>query len=177
VCSYSPHEPEVYLSWTEQHQHMSPQEAAIRVGELTEQFGGFVSVVGDSGGLGAAYVLEMQKHWALPIVPAEKQHKLAYIRLFNGELANHRLFIVAPHCDTWIDEASILLWSDTTQTKENQSQHNDSTDAALYAWRECRHYATSERTKEVETDDPFERSLYERQQAIEWQQSVLSPWD
>ena len=147
VCAYSSYEPEVICCWTEEHKGMSPTDAAHRISELTEQFGRFESIVGDSGGLGAAYVLEMTKHFAIPISPAEKQHKLAYIRLLNGELANNRLKIVSPYCSTWINQAKNLLWSDGTRTKENQSQHNDSCDALLYCWRECRHYSTVTRPK------------------------------
>jgi hypothetical protein len=168
VNSYSPHEPEVYLSWTEEHHGMSPSDAARRTNELEEQFGGFVAMVGDSGGLGAGYMLEMQKHWAIPMMPAEKQHKLAFIKLMNGELANNRYKVVAPFCQTFISQAKTLLWKDATRTKENQSQPNHSTDAALYGWRQCRHYSTAERPEPRNTADPYELHLIDVAQQREW---------
>ena len=153
VCTYSPHEPEVYIEWAEQHSHMSPSDAARRVNELSEQFGGFVSMVGDSGGLGAAYHLELRKHFAIPINPAEKTQKLGYIKLVNGELAAGRLKVIPHMAEPWCQQAKLLLWSDSQKNRENQSQHNDLTDAALYAWRECRHYSAHDRPAESGYDD------------------------
>jgi hypothetical protein len=174
ISAYSPHEETVYLEHTEEHSRMSPQEASKYMSVLTEQWasadaahgveGGFDSIVGDAGGLGAAYMLEMTKHWAIPINPAEKQHKLAYIKLFNGELHDGRLKIVEPECESWMTQARTLMWQNGQQLKENQSQPNDSTDAALYSWRECRHYTAVDRYVDpVELiDDPIERSMVER---------------
>jgi len=181
VTAYTPYEPEVFLDWTEEHTGMSPSDAARRINELTEQFGGFQAVVGDSGGMGAAYILEMQKHWALPIVAAEKQHKLAFIRLFNGELANGRFKVVAPHCETWTKQATNLMWADGKQEKENQSQPNDSTDAGLYSWRECRHYATAQREEDKQPVNPFaahKQALMDRHNKDEWNKTGTewNPW-
>jgi len=161
VCAYSPHEPCIYGVWCEEHTNMSPSESAKRCCELEEQFGGFEFMVGDSGGLGAAYMLEMQKHWAIPVEPAEKKNKRAFIRLQNGELANGRFKILADFCPTWVTQAKYLLWKNDNQLIENPSQANDSTDAMLYCWRECRHYVTRER-KVVSDKDPFELAAEQR---------------
>jgi hypothetical protein len=161
VCAYSPHEPCIYGVWCEAHKNMSPSESAVRALELEEQFGGFEFMVGDSGGLGAAYVLEMQKHWAIPVEPAEKKNKRAFIRLQNGELANGRFKIIPEFCQPWVTQAKYLLWKNDNQLIENPNQENDSTDAMLYCWRECRHYVTRER-KVVSDKDPFELAAEER---------------
>ena len=180
VCTYSEHEPEVYIEWAEQHTHMSPSDAAHRVNELSEQFGGFVSIVGDQGGLGASYHLELRKHYAIPINAAEKTQKLGYIKLFNGELANGRLKVIPVTTEAWCSQAKLLLWSDSQKNKENQTQHNDLTDAALYAWRECRHYSVHERPADTldDIDDPYERAIVEKHQRKLWEAPVLDvhPW-
>jgi hypothetical protein len=158
VCAYSPFEPTVYGVWCEEHKGMSPTDSAMRAEELQEQFGVFDFMVGDAGGLGAGYVKEMQKHWAIPIEAAEKRHKLSYIRLFNGELANGRFKVIPDFCPQWVEQAKTLLWKNPNRLIEHPSQHNDSTDAMLYCWRECRHYTTHERAKKKDAD------AYEQQQ-------------
>ena len=180
VCTYSEHEPEVYIEWAEQHTHMSPSDAARRVNELSEQFGGFVSMVGDQGGLGAAYHLELRKHFAIPMNAAEKTQKLGFIKFFNGELANGRLKVIPHTAEAWCSQAKLLLWSDSQKNKENQSQHNDLTDACLYAWRECRHYSAHERPTNTldDIDDPYERAILERHQKRLWEAPPqdVHPW-
>jgi len=174
VCAYSPHEPAVYGVWCEEHKGMSPSEAAVRALELEEQFGGFEFMVGDAGGLGAGYILEMQKHWAIPIEPAQKRHKLAYIRLMNGELSNGRFRVIPDFCNEWCQQAKSLMWKNPNHLIEHPGQHNDSTDSMLYCWRECRHYATHERTK-PKLEDPYEqRALEEAEKrkqltAVNWE--------
>ena len=161
VCAYSPHEPIIYGVWCEGHKNMSPSESAVRACELQEQFGSFEFMVGDSGGLGAAYMLEMQKHWAIPVEPAEKKNKRAFIRLMNGELANGRFKVIPAFCPEWTSQATCLMWKNDNKLIENPSQENDATDAMLYCWRECRHYITRERQPK-EDKDPYELAAEER---------------
>ena len=172
VCAYSAHEPEVYLVKTEEHSRMSPSDAARRIQELTEEFGDFEFMVGDQGGLGAAYHLEFQRHFSIPMQAAEKTNKLGFIKLFNGELANGRLKVIPQHCETWVNQAKLLLWSDSQRQKENQSQHNDSCDAALYCVRACRHYGTNERQVDPSAI-AIEEMAKRDPEGAEWMQELL----
>ena len=167
VLAWSPYEPEVYLLWTEEHHRMSPSEGAKRTNELSEQYA-FEFIVGDSGGLGAGYLLEAQKHFGIPMQPAEKQNKAGYVKLLNGEMNRGRFKVVRGGCQSFIVQAGSLLWANDKHEKENPNQDNHSTDCALYGWRQARHYETDQRppTPPIERDEiecEMER-LYERQQ-------------
>jgi hypothetical protein len=172
VLAFTEHEPEVYLRHTEQHHHMTSDMAAKRIRELEEEYGGFVTMVGDGNGLGSLFHLELAKEKGIFFQNADKANKLGFIKLFNGSLNAGTLKIVAPYCEAFINQAKVLLWSDTQKLQENQSQHNDVCDAALYGWRYCRHYATHERQVDpsaVAIDDMAKRDP----EGAEWMQELL----
>lgn len=170
VCAYSPHEKEVYLVHTEEHNRMSPSDAARCVNELSEKFLGFESIVGDAATAG--YNLELQKHFAIPIHNAEKREKLGYIKLFNGQLANGLLKVIPAECESWVKQARNLIWSPTQKNKEHQSLHNDSTDAALYAWRACRNYSQHERILDP-TEEWLEKKAKVDPEGAEWLREII----
>jgi hypothetical protein len=178
IHAYNEFDPTVYQVWAEEHERMSPSETAMRTEELSQTWGGFDYMVGDAGGLGAAVMLEMQRHFAIPVQAAEKQHKAAYIRMMNGEMANGRYKVLAKNCRPWCEQAKTLLWKNEEHLVENQSQHNDATDAALYGWRACRHYsATARVVRNTAQVDDIEQALIDRRGRDELFGGVDAIWD
>jgi hypothetical protein len=167
VCAFTPFEHTIYLCWVEEHSHMHPSAAAKRYKELEEQFNAFDMIVGDCT---PGYVSEMQQEFAIPVVAAERTHKVAFINLMNGALANGQLRVVDKFCKPWTSQALALQWADDKHLKERQSQHNDSCDAALYSYRACRHYSAQMRVDEEKFEDEYEEYLINK--AREHQRSV-----
>jgi len=121
---------------------LSPSDAAIETRKLKEQYP-FSRIIGDTGGLGAGYELEAQRRFKLPIEAAEKQNKLGYIKLLNGELERSRIKIVASECEPLSTEWLELPWHEN-QEKESPGFDNHCADACLYAWRSTFAYTQQE---------------------------------
>lgn len=101
-------------------------------------------IVMDTGGLGKMIVEEMRRRYKLPIMPAEKTAKAAFISLMNNDLLAG-VFKVC-HGSKWIAEAEILQWNED-RTAEDDRFENDLCDATLYAWREAFHWQKPIRQK------------------------------
>src|SRR5205807_2475481 len=95
-------------------------------------------VVVDSGGLGKAFVEEMKQRHGLPVQAAEKTHKAAYVALLNGDLDASLVKVrrTGPLAGEW----SVLAKDPDDPTKEAENLPNHCSDAALYGWREARHF-------------------------------------
>jgi hypothetical protein len=102
--------------------------------------------VGDVGGLGKAYAEEMRSgRFSIPVEPARKEGKAAYIRLLCGALENGQLRVYGPECADLIAQWTTLP-KDPVTGEEVKGCENHAADAALYAWRESLAYAEEERT-------------------------------
>ena len=109
-------------------------------------------IVGDTGGLGKAFVEEARQRHQLPIEGAQKQNKRAYIELFNDALLAGALKIYDPRAQEWIDEALICQW-DAKREREDAAYSNHRLDAALYGWRELKAFLEPEKPK-TEAPEP-----------------------
>lgn len=138
VLAFTKQLPTVYLvDWFGQSKLIPAQWAEI-IGGFVARYAP-VAVVADAGALGKAIVEELKTRYALPIKPAEKSKKVAYIDMLNGDLISARLMLKhgAPH----IDEMRLLQWDpDSNRTREDPRGSNDRVDSLLYGWRECRHW-------------------------------------
>ena len=104
-------------------------------------------VVGDVGGLGKSYSEEMRRRFGIPVVPAQKNDKLGYIRLLNGALKAGTIKVVRPACADLVHQWSTLP-KDPKTGMEVAGFDNHASDAALYGWRESFSYV--ERPKATE---------------------------
>lgn len=102
-----------------------------------------MAIVGDHGGLGKAICMEFQQRYHIPIKPAEKANKRAYIELLNGDLLSGMMKIQAG--TPLAHEMSSLQWDADRPEKEDERTPNDLCDSNLYAWREAKHYLGEER--------------------------------
>lgn len=116
---------------------MLPRDAALVAKELSAKYR-FSTIVGDAGGLGKPYVEEARRIFGVPIRPAQKQAKRAYIELMSGELKAGNIRVVGSTCAQWIDEAEKLQWEDESHEAEHPGFANHCLDAALYGYREAK---------------------------------------
>lgn len=111
-----------------------------------------ISMVADHGGLGKAICEEFNRRYHLQIKPAEKTKKAAYIELFNGDLIGGAIKI--PFGSPLEIEMRVHQWDPDRPGKEDDRTQNDLCDAALYGFRECRHFLGEVPIKGPEKDTP-----------------------
>ena len=121
---------------------LTPSQGADETHRLAEQYEAAI-VVGDSGGLGKAYIEEARLRHALPIESADKLGKRAHIEHLNGDLraSPPRLRIVGDSNRQLCDELEVLQWDlrypeddPRWHTREDARFSNHLPDALLYAW-------------------------------------------
>lgn len=91
------------------------------------------AIVADTAGLGDALLDELSNVYGIKIAPAVKKDKNDAIELFNGDLIDGRVKILA---NSSLEEQLLTLqWAEDQygKIKENKAQANHSTDAAIYA--------------------------------------------
>ena len=127
---------------------MLPAEISEMLKEIIEVYEP-TSVVCDTGGLGKSIVEEMRARYGLPIKAAEKKNKASYIEIMNSDLNANCVMVMQglPLLEEW----DILQWDDSFR-KEDKRFDNHLSDAALYAYRESRHYISMDYEESPQKD-------------------------
>ena len=129
--------PDFYIVEDYKRSKMLPSEIAQLIKKYRDEYQIKV-MVADTGGLGRSIVEEFRRRHGLNLRAAEKRNKLSYIELMNSDLSAGRVKVLSG-CSI-LDEWRLLQW-DEDRRKEDKRFDNHISDAALYAWRESRHYA------------------------------------
>lgn len=120
-----------------------PSAVASRVEVLMARFP-YSRIVADTGGFGKGYVEEMRKKFSMPITPANKVEKVAYIEMLNGDLRSGALQICKDRNQELLDEIMLLQWDENKLGRNmfnfDRRFHDHLCDAMLYAWREAFHH-------------------------------------
>jgi len=171
VASFSRDLPNVYFGESIKKQHMIPTEIGEAVQVLDKRYN-FTSIVCDTGGLGKSIAMELRQRFGIAIKPAEKTAKFTNIELLNGDLRAGR--VKALIHSQLIDEWKLLQW-DEDRKKEDERFANHLADAALYAYRECKHYLY-EPALDIPTGPAEEARQIERQLAEKMQHEEKQSW-
>jgi ribosome modulation factor len=153
------HDPVLYVIHNEKHEGWAPTAIANRIRELSLRYR-FQKIVGDSGGIGKAYIEEARQRWLIPIDPAEKANKRGYQELINGDLHNGRILFLRATTLALRKELKELCWKNAKRTEEHPSMQNNACDSFLYIWREARNY----REQPAKTAIPYGTPEYIKQQ-------------
>lgn len=111
------------------------------------------SMVIDEGGLGKLIANEIRRRHKLPVKPAEKTQKGAFIKLFNAALRRGEFLCRA---DSVFAEEAGLVRKDFKALADGKLRelptskggyHGNATDVCLYGWRECKAYFEREEPK------------------------------
>lgn len=116
-------------------------------------------------------VEHLRKVYRLPLVIAQKQGKLDFIRHMNTDLITERIKVVKSKCMDLITEWAALIWDDRARIPtEKEGCDNHAADAALYAWRDALHFMAGDRPKkpaspwsEEAADEFWERAAAEQE--------------
>ncbi len=123
-------------------------------------------IIGDLGGMGAAFGIEFQRRHGIPIEPADKVNKRGYIGLMNGAIERGELVVVERANGPLLKELAELPWSDDTRQKESPGFDNHLADALLYSWRAA--WSFLQQPKAAPLTDPME--VIRAQTADIWRQ-------
>lgn len=178
VLGWREHDPTVYILGSWKVANLAPSEAAERI-EALERALHFDAIVGDLGGLGKAFSQEIQRRHHVPIEAADKNNKLGYIALFNGDLEKGLIKVVRGACEPLTTEWQELPWHES-RSKEMGGFDNHCADGALYGWRRC--VAFVERPKpppltRIELLDAEENALMEQAEADAERETRAQWWE
>jgi hypothetical protein len=143
VFGYSPKERILWHVYSFERRNMYARTIAeLLIGEElnADKPGGLIgatgwpeAIVSDNAGLGDAMLDELGNVYGIRITAAIKRDKFDAIANFNGDLIDGRVKILKG--STLEDQLMTLQWAEDQfgKIKENRSQANHSTDAAIYA--------------------------------------------
>lgn len=140
---------------------MSIDDIARHTKDLIKDFGPFTIMVADTGGYGRGIVTDLQTRHSLPFVAAEKgRDKLGNIAQMNSDFICGHI-----RCNPQSDLA--IEWKKLTRRYRVSDQkvlltHSDLGDAALYAWKASKHYASRE--DRTAKPDKYTAQWYEMQE-------------
>jgi hypothetical protein len=134
VIGWRKGDPVTYVVESMKENDKTVTDSAERVKEYQKRYS-FSRIIGDLGGMGAAFGIEFQRRHGIPIEPADKVNKRGYIGLMNGAIERGELVVVESTNGPLLKEMADLPWSDDTRQKEAPAFDNHILDAMLYSWR------------------------------------------
>lgn len=149
VCwCYRESDPNIYERFSWKKSGASPGEVAAQVRVLENEIGPIGRKVGDTGGGGKVTVNEMAKREKLVFAAAKKTDKRAIVRYMNGDFTGGRVKV--KRGSPLADEYATLIKNPDDPETEDPACQNHCADAALYSFRDARHYDAEEPDDEPE---------------------------
>ena len=160
VCMAGSDSRKICIVHSESMTAVGPSDIAARIQTLFDEYKP-VSLVVDAGALGAGYLRDFQQVYGLPATAAEKQNKLGYRKLLNGDFERGDVAIWEPGNSELVAELQNLQWNkDGTDSEKGQPDHL--TDAMAYGWRAMRELSGEETEPLPKPGTP---AYYEAQEA------------
>ncbi len=138
VGAYSLDSPYLYITHEYKAVNKTPSDVATVIQTLYHTYNP-VKIVGDAGGLGKAFIAQVQQQYQIPVDPAEKLDKVAFISLLNDELNAGRIKIDA-NCTELIKELTNFKWKDPQAKLLPDKAEDHLCDSLLYLYRLSLHY-------------------------------------
>jgi len=115
---------------------------------------------------------ELRSRLSVPLLKAEKNPKVAFIRLMGDDMQTKKIVLVGDRCEPLSDEWQALSWDVTNpaKPKPDPSAEDHLADAALYGWRHCYHYL-----KTVAPSQSLAKT--DAQRVEEHRRRANRPWD
>lgn len=122
-----------YVVESDKRSGMDPTAVGELVTELTQRYA-FSRVIGDLGGMGLSFGVELQNRFQIPMEPAKKQNKLGNIMLLNGALERGNVVIVEGQNLKLAKELEELPWKDENHQEVAPGHDDHLFDALLYSY-------------------------------------------
>lgn len=137
VWAYSDHSPNLYSVYQFKRSGWYMEDWANKMLEVMDIYKPG-SIVADHGALGKAICEDIRRRYGIPLKPAEKAQKWGAIDQLNSDLHTGRIKI--KYGSELQKEMAMLQRDPDRDNKEDARTPNDLCDAALYGYREARHY-------------------------------------
>jgi phage terminase large subunit len=169
LCAYHQHDDHLYVVRTFNKNHMTFDAVVAKIQEfLRHPVEAPVKIIID--GANKQGVESMRIRSTIPFEYADKQGKVDFIEMLNGDLIQGKVLL---HRDnrTLIQEMMGLVWKTDgekilTPKKEHPALSNHLCDALLYAWRNGYHFHS---TTPVKTVVKYSKEWYEEQAKDIWE--------
>lgn len=152
ICVWAFHResPNIYLVEDWQQSKLSVSDLASVIKKLDKLYPHARKVI-DTGGLGKKITEELLQRHQIHLEPADKTQKLSFIELMNDDF--RRGIIKVKPSSPIIEDWRLLQWDlDEEKPVEDSRFDNHRPDAALYSWREARHFTFKEEVKKAPID-------------------------
>lgn len=175
VCwEWREHDPTLRLVYEFKKSKLTLTELAAILADLQIQYPNAKKVI-DTGGLGKKITEELIARYKIHLEPAEKIRKLEYIALMNEDL--RKGLIKVPEGSKLIEEWRLLQWDrDFNPPKIDERFENHLSDAALYSWREARHYTAKAKVVKPGIDSNEHMRQYWDQQSKKHAKKANANW-
>jgi hypothetical protein len=122
---------------------------------------------------------EIKNRHGLQLQIAEKTDKATYLRLMKDDFVTKRAFLLDKETEPLQEEWEALQWVNDQKEKEDPRCQNHSSDSALYAWREARHFTYREEDKEPhrDTSDYMEKRAKEEAEQMRREAEERDEWN
>lgn len=143
VMAYSQQAGAVHVLESYEDSEVTPGAFAAEVEALNQAYD-FSAIVIDTGGIGKGYAEELKEKYGIDFIPAQKQNRLGYIKLLNGDFKTGLVRVTTPNAKL-IEDIQHMQWDLDKKAKgrwvfDDKSDKNDHlVDALLYGWRYCYH--------------------------------------
>lgn len=119
--------------------------------EVETLYGPFDGLVGDPAGLATMVIETLAVEHQIYFEAAEKREKVDHIELFNNDLDNELIHLLknSELTEEMLANRWLLKTIGTDKRKEDPETPNDLCDAAIYAFRWCRHRQAKPLTEET----------------------------
>lgn len=143
VMAYSQQHGVVYVLESYEDSEVTPGAFATEVEALNQTYE-FSAIVIDTGGIGKGYAEELKEKYGVNFVAAQKQNRLGYIKMLNGDFRTGMVQVTGGNSKL-IEDIQHMQWNVDKKAKgrwvfDDKSDKNDHlVDALLYGWRYCYH--------------------------------------
>jgi len=135
--------PDLFIPRAWKRDKMIPATIAAEIRRTRDQVGGLSYIsVDQGGGAGKIVTAEFEQRYGLVCTPAEKKKKPTFIEFMNGDFSTGRIKAHETDAHELIEEWRSIQWDQDPRRRgrEDERYPNDLADAALYGYREARHY-------------------------------------
>lgn len=175
VLAYSPYHLVCYRVFGFKKSGLILSKAGEEIEKLRKSYD-FTRIVID--GANKQGVEDLKQRMKLPLVEAEKTGKPTYLKALKDDVITGNFKIVSGSGDGLKKEWAQLQWIDMNQLKEDPRCQNHESDATLYAWRECRHYAGLSQLKsfDISSDDYIKELEVKQAESVERELQEEAEW-
>lgn len=155
VAGYNDYDPHFVIIYAKKYSKMDVTDLITHAKHLYDIYRP-ESVVIDAAGGSKLIAVEMVRRHNIPVKSANKVEKENFIKLMNADF-EHKKILISEDCTELISEYQNLQRN--KHGKEDERADNHCADAALYAYKEARHYQASEYTPPKSKEEKWEEQL------------------